>query len=112
MPKDVAGLGTPKYEGPNRKADVKKGDGVYSRFCMSCHGENGDGYWRAVESGRRAAKAIDDRVEVLDQYQPPWINILSRIDDILFTLKAPQLIDSLFIALILALVLILLTAWR
>ncbi|MBK5273745.1 MAG: FAD-dependent oxidoreductase [Desulfuromonadales bacterium] len=55
----------------------------------------------AVESGRRAAKAIDDRVEVLDQYQPIWIKILSRIDDILFSIKAPQFIDSIFIALIL-----------
>lgn len=44
MPKKVSGLGTPKYEGPNRKADVKKGGQVYDRFCMSCHGENGAGY--------------------------------------------------------------------
>lgn len=64
----------------------------------------------AVESGRRAAKAIDDRVKVLDQYQPPWISFLSGIDDMLFTLKAPHLIDTLFIALILALALKLLTA--
>jgi len=50
MPKDAFGLGTPKYEGPNRKADVKKGGQVYSRFCMSCHGENGNGY-QSVSSG-------------------------------------------------------------
>lgn len=54
----------------------------------------------AVESGRRAAKAIDDRVEVLDQYQPAWIKILSGLDDILFTIKAPHLIDSIVITLI------------
>ena len=53
----------------------------------------------AVESGRRAAKAIDDRVEVLDQFRPLWIKILSKIDDILYTIKAPQLIDSSFLAL-------------
>ncbi len=35
----------------------------------------------AVESGRRASKAIDDRVEVLDQYCLLWIKILSRIDE-------------------------------
>ncbi len=48
----------------------------------------------AVESGRRAAKAIDDRVAVLDQIRPLWISALSKIDDILYTVKAPQLIDS------------------
>lgn len=48
----------------------------------------------AVESGRRAAKAIDDRVAVLDQNRPLWISTLSKIDDILYTVKAPQLIDS------------------
>ncbi|MDZ7581690.1 MAG: c-type cytochrome [Deltaproteobacteria bacterium] len=41
-PKDVFGLVSPKFEGPNRKADVKKGEAVYNRFCMSCHGENGE----------------------------------------------------------------------
>ena len=50
----------------------------------------------AVESGRRAAKAIDDRVAVLDQVRPLWIRTLSKIDDILYTVKAPQLIDSAF----------------
>ena len=50
----------------------------------------------AVESGRRAAKAIDDRVAVLDQIRPLWISTLSKIDDILYTVKAPQLINSAF----------------
>jgi cytochrome c peroxidase len=50
MPKDVYGLVTPKFEGPNRKADVKKGEEVYNRFCMSCHGENGGGY-QSMSSG-------------------------------------------------------------
>ena len=51
MPKDVYGLLTPKYEGPNRKADVKKGEEVYDRFCMSCHGKNGDGYQSKSSGG-------------------------------------------------------------
>lgn len=60
MPKDVTGLGTPKYEGPNRKADVKKGENVYSRFCMSCHGENGNGYqsMSAASAGSHVAPAL------------------------------------------------------
>jgi len=44
MPKDVDGQGTPTFEGPNRKADVRKGEEMYNRFCMSCHSKNGAGY--------------------------------------------------------------------
>ncbi|MGB3223754.1 MAG: cytochrome c peroxidase [Desulforhopalus sp.] len=59
-PKDVLGLATPKFEGPNRKADVKKGEEVYDRFCMSCHGKNGDGYqsMSASGSGSHVAPAL------------------------------------------------------
>jgi uncharacterized protein with NAD-binding domain and iron-sulfur cluster len=72
---------------------------VSNLFLAGAHTQTQAQVWSiegAVESGRRAAKAIDDRVEVLDQYQPLWIKSLSRIDDILYTIKAPQLIDSLF----------------
>ena len=48
----------------------------------------------AVESGRRTAKAIDGRVKVLDQYVPLWIKCLCSIDDVLYSIKVPQLIDS------------------
>ncbi|MGD9948184.1 MAG: cytochrome c peroxidase [Desulfobulbus sp.] len=60
MPKVVYGLGTPKYEGPNRKAEVDKGREAYSRFCMSCHGENGEGYqsMSAGSSGNHVAPAL------------------------------------------------------
>lgn len=60
MPKDVYGLRTPKYEGPNRKADVNKGEEVYTRFCMSCHAENGAGYqsMSAGKSGSYVAPAL------------------------------------------------------
>ena len=60
MPNDVSGRGTPKYQGPNRKADKRKGEEVYSRFCMSCHGENGDGHqsMSAGGSGRHVAPAL------------------------------------------------------
>ncbi|MFO7830553.1 MAG: FAD-dependent oxidoreductase [Desulfuromonadaceae bacterium] len=56
----------------------------------------------AVESGRRAAKAIDDRVAVLDQIRPLWVRALSRIDDILYKVKAPQLIDTAFYLILIA----------
>jgi len=77
---------------------------VLNLFLAGAHTQTQAQVWSiegAVESGRRAAKAIDDRVEVLDQYRPMWIKSLSRIDDILYTIKAPQLIDSIFLSLIL-----------
>ena len=60
LPKDVYGRVTPKFEGPNRKADVKKGEEVYNRFCMSCHGANGDGYqsMSAGASGSHVTPAL------------------------------------------------------
>ena len=72
---------------------------VSNLFLAGAHTQTQAQVWSiegAVESGRRAAKAIDDRVEVLDQYRPLWIKSLSRIDDILYTIKAPQLIVSIF----------------
>lgn len=47
----------------------------------------------AVESGRRAAKAIDPRVTVIDQYVPGWLRIINKIDDLLFAVKGPHVMD-------------------
>jgi len=77
---------------------------VSNLFLAGAHTKTQAQVWSiegAVESGRRAAKAIDDRVEVLEQYRPIWIRSLSKIDDILFAIKAPQVIDFVLIALIL-----------
>ncbi|MBF0408449.1 MAG: FAD-dependent oxidoreductase [Candidatus Riflebacteria bacterium] len=72
---------------------------VSNLFLAGAHTKTQAQVWSiegAVESGRRAAKAIDKQVQVLDQYRPPWIKILSKIDDILYSIKAPQIIDSIF----------------
>jgi protoporphyrinogen oxidase len=77
---------------------------VANLFLAGAHTKTQAQVWSiegAVESGRRAAKAIDNRVEVLDQYRPIWIKSLSKIDDILYTIKAPQLINSIFLSIIL-----------
>jgi len=58
----------------------------------------------AVESGRRAARAIDGRVTVIDQYKPAWITGLARIDDFLYALKAPHLIDTVGILIVVVLI--------
>ena len=77
---------------------------VLNLFLAGAHTQTQAQVWSiegAVESGRRAAKAIDDRVEVLNQYRPLLIKILSGIDDILYSFKAPQVIDFIFLSLIL-----------
>lgn len=77
---------------------------VSNLFLAGAHTKTQAQVWSiegAVESGRRAAKAIDARVEILDQHRPLWINILSKTDDILYAIKAPQIIDSVFLSLIL-----------
>ncbi len=43
----------------------------------------------AVESGRRAAKAIDGRVPVVDQYLPSLLRYTRGVDDFLFAVKGP-----------------------
>jgi uncharacterized protein with NAD-binding domain and iron-sulfur cluster len=75
---------------------------VLNLFLAGAHTRTQAQVWSiegAVESGRRAAKAIDDRVQVLGQSCPKWLNGLSRIDDFLYAIKAPQLIDFILIAL-------------
>jgi uncharacterized protein with NAD-binding domain and iron-sulfur cluster len=76
---------------------------VLNLFLAGAHTRTQARVWSiegAVESGRRAAKAIDNRVEVLDQYRSLWIKILSGMDDILYTIKAPQFIDTVVLSLI------------
>lgn len=51
----------------------------------------------AVESGRRAAKAIDNRVQVLGQERPWWLAFAATCDDALYAMRAPQLVDVLLL---------------
>ncbi len=53
-----------------------------------------------MESGRRAAKAIDSRVAVIDQYIPGWVRIISKIDDVFYAAKAPHVIDLTIVLLL------------
>lgn len=53
----------------------------------------------AVESGRLAARAIDPRVQVLSQYKPLWLRVLSGVDDLCYRLGAPHVLDLLLAAL-------------
>jgi hypothetical protein len=49
----------------------------------------------AVESGRRAAQAIDPAVKVLPQYKPLWLRMISAIDDGCFAVGVPHVLDLL-----------------
>jgi len=95
QPKWVNSTNTEPYLPANRTP-------VPNLFLAGAHTKTQVQVWSiegAVESGRRAAKAIDDKVEVLDQFRPLWFKALSGIDDILYSIKAPQLIDSALLAL-------------
>lgn len=72
---------------------------VPNLFLAGSHTENQANVWSiegAVETGRRAAKAIDFRVGILEQNKPGWITFISKIDDILYALKSPHAIDLSF----------------
>ena len=67
-------------------------------FLAGAHTRTAADVWSiegAVESGRRAAQAIDPRVKVLPQYKPLWLRILSAIDDGCFAVGLPHVLDLL-----------------
>ncbi len=97
QPKWVNTTNTQAYT-PNQRTPVA------NLFLAGAHTKTQAQVWSiegAVESGRRAANAIDSRVTVLDQFRPFWIRSLSKIDDVLYSIRAPQIIDSSVLCLIL-----------
>jgi hypothetical protein len=63
----------------------------------------------AAESGRRAARAIDPRVGVCRQSRSGWMRALGRLDDVLYAMGAPHVLDLAAAAALLGLSLAL---WR
>ena len=53
----------------------------------------------AVESGRRAARAIDSTVQVISQHKPWWLRIISSLDDVCYRVGAPHVLDLLLVVL-------------
>lgn len=75
--------------------------GVPNLFLAGAHTRTEVDVWSiegAVESGRRAARGIDPRVPVLGQYKHPGLRLLSRLDDMLFKVGAPSILDVLLAA--------------
>lgn len=67
-------------------------------FLAGAHTRTAADVWSieaAVESGRRAAQAIDPRVNVIPQYKPLWLRVISAIDDVCFRIGAPHFLDLL-----------------
>ncbi len=52
----------------------------------------------AVESGRRAAQAFEPGVKVFPQYRPWYLRATGAVDDALFSIGGPQIIDIVLIA--------------
>ena len=58
----------------------------------------------AVESGRRAARAIEPSVKVIPQYEPPWLRVVRTVDNACFAIGAPHVLDLFLFACAIALV--------
>ncbi len=58
----------------------------------------------AVESGRRAARVVEPTVVVKPTWVPPPLRVLRRLDDALYALGAPQILEVLVALLVLVLV--------
>jgi hypothetical protein len=70
--------------------------GVPNLLLAGAHTLTQAGIWSiegAVESGRRAARAIDPAVVVLEQHVPRWIRTLRRIDDGCYAAGMPHVLD-------------------
>lgn len=49
----------------------------------------------AVESGRRAARVVEPSVKVIPQYEPLFLRAMGGIDDAMFAVGAPHILDIL-----------------
>lgn len=54
----------------------------------------------AVESGRRAAQAVEPKVKVFPQYKSRWLRVISTIDDVFFSFGAPHILDIGLVAIL------------
>lgn len=93
QPKWVNSVNTVQYQ-PTQKTSIS------NLLLAGAHTRTSADLWSieaAVESGRLAAKAIEPNVTVISQYKPLALRIISGIDDILFNLKLPQILDFVLI---------------
>lgn len=84
---------------------------IANLFLAGAHTRTAADVWSieaAVESGRRAARAIDSRVSIIAQYKPAWLRVLSVLDDGCFRIGAPHLLDLLLGGFVLSALLLLL----
>jgi hypothetical protein len=58
----------------------------------------------AVESGRRAARAIEPSVKVIPQYVSPWLKVVRTVDNACFAIGTPHVLDVFLFACAIALV--------
>jgi hypothetical protein len=80
---------------------------VSNLFLAGAHTRTEADVWSvegAVESGRRAARGIDARVPILHQYKPRWLRVLGAVDDQLYRLRAPHVLDLLLVGALLVVI--------
>ena len=80
----------------NQKYRPPQVSSISNLFFAGAHTQTAADVWSiegAVESGRRATKAIDSRVEVKEQYRPFWLKILGTLDDICQRLGLPHFLN-------------------
>ncbi len=58
----------------------------------------------AVESGRRAARAVEPSVVVLPQFKPFWLRAIAAVDDLCYRFGLPHVVDIVLAAVVVALV--------
>ncbi|HYC69823.1 MAG TPA: FAD-dependent oxidoreductase [Opitutaceae bacterium] len=72
--------------------------GVPNLLLAGAHTRTAADVWSieaAVESGRRAARAIDPRVRVVPQHRPAVLRVFGAVDDACFRLGLPHVLDLL-----------------
>lgn len=95
QPKWVTSLNTQPYL-PSQVTPIS------NLFLAGAHTRTEADVWSiegAVESGRRAARAIDSTVKVISQHKPRWLRFISSSDDVCYRIGAPHVLDLLLVLL-------------
>ncbi|OFZ01828.1 MAG: FAD-dependent oxidoreductase [Bdellovibrionales bacterium GWB1_52_6] len=115
-PEGIKGL-NPKWVNNTRNQEYRphQATSVPNLFFAGAHTKTAADVWSiegAVESGRRAAQALDPRVEVKEQYRPLWLKILGTLDDICHRANLPHFLDVLMWGLISVITLVAISLWQ
>lgn len=94
--------GQPKWVNTNKNQAFlpSQATALNNVFLAGAHTKTQADVWSieaAVESGKRAAKLINPKVSVINQRLPNYYKFLGLVDDMLYELHLPQVLDSIII---------------